>query len=69
LACEPETTDTDTSSKHIAHCRNYNGSEGYLIVINTSGSEQHVDLSALDILGKDKLRVVTAAPNSRLDAG
>jgi hypothetical protein len=47
----------------------YANVEGYIIVINTSGEEQHIDLSAFSALGNQELHVLTAAPNSRFTAG
>ncbi|XP_070505141.1 alpha-glucosidase-like [Chironomus tepperi] len=49
--------------------REIENEEGYLILINTSGMEQHVNLSNFTTLNNDTLRVLTAAPNSRFKAG
>lgn len=43
--------------------------EGYVIVINMSGTEQLVDLSEVSTLGNNVLNVIVAAPTSGFEAG
>lgn len=59
-----------TTETFLKFCnREIKDTEGYLILINTSGMEQHVSLSNFTTLGNDTLRVLTAAPNSRFKVG